>query len=58
MTGIGFEIMNHPQRDLIVTIIFIITILMVCIGASEKLQNFFLNLFETIKETIFSKNKK
>ena len=52
MTRIGFEIMNHPQRDLIVTIIFIITILMVCIGASEKLQKFFLNLFETIKEKL------
>lgn len=57
MTVIGYEIMAHPQRDLIVTIIFIITILMICIGASEKLQNFLLNLFNKIKKIITNKKK-
>ncbi len=57
MTVIGYEIMAHPQRDLIVTNIFIITILMICIGASEKLQNFLLNLFNKIKKIITNKKK-
>lgn len=57
MTGIGYEIMAHPQRDLIVTIFFIITILMICIGASEKLQNFFLSLFDKIRKAIISRKK-
>lgn len=57
MTGIGFEIMNHPQRDIIVTFIIIVAIFLISIEASEKLQNFFLNLFEKIKNTLFNKNK-
>ena len=57
MTGIGFAIMNHPQRDIIVTFIIIVAIFLISIEASEKLQNFFLNLFEKIKNTLFNKNK-